>query len=546
MKILGFNSGHDVSFAILEDGVPVLHNELERFNRKKCTTGDAMNFLISTLNFNEYKDAKYAVHYQPLGGYQYPQSSYNTIKTLVEKNGGEFIQPGHHQSHAAAAFFSSEFKESLIITFDGKGKENINLIEDSSIKKVVENSPGHKTCFTIWEGKENKIKPLYIDPYKISWGTYWYGVTGKVFELGTGLSSDTSGRGFQGGTVMGMAALGDHTKYLDCFTNMVSTDPDDNLPLRWQYLRDEVKKSEQNKFDVAASLQFMTEKTIKEQIDPYVKKYIESGGKNLCFSGGVALNCVMAGKVLEWYPEIESVHHDPIPYDGGNALGSARYLYHHILNKPRIYNNPQNRTPYLGVTYDENEIINSIKIKNLEYTKTTDDEVLNLLKEQNVISVFGGGSESGRRALGNRSILADPRFNSIKDKINAKVKHREWFRPFAPSILREEMKNWFVKDVDSPYMSLALEIKEEQRDKIQAVTHFDGTARVQTVKEEDNNWYYNFIKKWYKLTNIPILLNTSFNDREPIVETPAHAINCFLGTDIDYLYFRDYNIIISK
>ena len=108
------------------------------------------------------------------------------------------------------------------------------------------------------------------------------------------------------------------------------------------------------------------------------------------------------------------------------------------------------------------------------------------------------------------------------------------------------MKNWFVKDVDSPYMSLALEIKEEQRDKIQAVTHFDGTARVQTVKEEDNNWYYNFIKKWYKLTNIPILLNTSFNDREPIVETPDHAINCFLGTDIDYLYFRDYNIIISK
>jgi len=160
--------------------------------------------------------------------------------------------------------------------------------------------------------------------------------------------------------------------------------------------------------------------------------------------------------------------------------------------------------------------------------------------------VFGGGSESGRRALGNRSILADPRHSNIKDKINTKVKHREWFRPFAPSILREEMKNWFKKDTNSPYMSFAIAIKENKTELIPAVAHFDGTARVQTVKEEDNKWYYNFIKKWNTKTGVPILLNTSFNDREPIVETPEHAVNCFMGTDIDYLYFRDYNILINK
>jgi len=185
MKILGFNSGHDVSYAILENGIPIIHNELERFNRIKCTTGDSMKFLIDTLDLNEYKDAQYAVHYKPIQGYSYP-SSIHQIKHIVKSNGGQFLEPGHHQSHAAAAFFSSNFKESLIITFDGKGTENLNFINNPNIRNSVANSEGHMTSFTIWHGKDNKINEIYIDPYKISWGTYWYGTTGGVFGLGTG------------------------------------------------------------------------------------------------------------------------------------------------------------------------------------------------------------------------------------------------------------------------------------------------------------------------------------------------------------------------
>ena len=169
-----------------------------------------------------------------------------------------------------------------------------------------------------------------------------------------------------------------------------------------------------------------------------------------------------------------------------------------------------------------------------------------LTKDDNVISVFGGGSESGRRALGNRSILADPRSTNMKDIINDKVKHRQWFRPFAPSIMRDEVKNWFTHDVGSPYMSVALKFKDGMSKKVPAVVHNDDTARFQSVKEEDNKWYYNFIKKFKEKTGVPIVLNTSFNDREPIVETPEHAINCFLRTDIDYLYFRDAGILIKK
>ena len=160
--------------------------------------------------------------------------------------------------------------------------------------------------------------------------------------------------------------------------------------------------------------------------------------------------------------------------------------------------------------------------------------------------MFHGGAESGRRALGNRSILADPRSPDMKDLINEKVKHRQWYRPFAPSILREDVKDWFEKDVDSPYMSFVIPFREEVKDKIPAVVHLDGTGRLQTVTKESNEWYYNFIKKWKNKTGVPILLNTSFNDREPIVETPEHAVNCFMGTNIDYLYFSDYNILINK
>ena len=171
---------------------------------------------------------------------------------------------------------------------------------------------------------------------------------------------------------------------------------------------------------------------------------------------------------------------------------------------------------------------------------------MKLLAEQSIISVFGGGSESGRRALGNRSILCDPRGPKMKDIINEKVKHRQWFRPFAPSILRDKVSDWFYRDVDSPYMTTVLDWKEEVKEKVPAVVHLNGTARLQTVTKNDNEWYYNFIENFYKETGVPIVLNTSFNDREPIVENPQHALGCFMRTNIDYLYFRDFGILVRK
>lgn len=175
-----------------------------------------------------------------------------------------------------------------------------------------------------------------------------------------------------------------------------------------------------------------------------------------------------------------------------------------------------------------------------------DQYVLDLLSNQKVVSVYGGPSESGRRALGNRSILADPRSLEMKDTINSKVKHRQAFRPFAPSIMREHVAEWFEKDIDSPYMGFAIKVREEMRSKVPAVVHVDGTARLQTVTEKDNLWYYHFLRQWKEISGVPILLNTSFNDREPIVETPQDAVACFEKTDIDFLYFFDYGLGVGK
>ena len=273
---------------------------------------------------------------------------------------------------------------------------------------------------------------------------------------------------------------------------------------------------------------------------------MSSGTKNLCLSGGVILNSVFTGKLWEFFPQLKNIYVTPTPHDGGLCIGAAQYVWHNVLDNPRNFWKGS-FTPYLGETYSEVEVAEAIVSSGLSVENDVKlDKIVDLLEQQKIISVFSKGSESGRRALGNRSILADPRSTDMKDKVNEKVKHRQWFRPFAPSILREEVSNWFVRDVDSPYMSFCIKLKEKAIKKVPAINHFDNTARLQTVTEDSNENYFNLLSKWFERTGCPILLNTSFNDREPICETPEHAVNCYNGTDIDYLYFSDYEILVHK
>jgi carbamoyltransferase len=542
MKIVGFHSGHDSAYSILENGIPIIHNELERFNRRKNSVANSIQLFLD--NEESLDDIVYMTTHRTGGMVDNNyMDSFNKCESVIEKNGGKLYIVGHHQSHAANAFFTSNFEEALIVTIDGGGIDNTNgSLHDKSDIDTVKNS--FVTCTTFWSGKGNKINPIHmISNGMLNLGKDWSMCTSKIFGLGTWRDP----RGDQAGTVMGMAALGDSEKYMSYFENKLTAglfDNDGNGSIDFDYLKEEADKEEQNRFDISASLQKETERVIRAILTPYIEEY---NPKNLCLSGGVSLNCVSIGKMLDWFPGI-NIFVDPIPYDAGLSLGSSRYVWHHILDNPRIYNNSQNQSPYLGYTYTEDEVGKALDERSdeIEVIGADDDYVVQTMISKKIISVFGGGSESGRRALGNRSILADPTHAETKDIVNERVKHRQWFRPFAPSILREYVKDWFVHDADSPYMNIAMKFKEGMSKKVPAVVHFDDTARLQSVSKEDNEWYHSFIDKFREKTGVPIVLNTSFNDREPIVETPQHALDCFLRTNIDYLYFRDYGILVSK
>ena len=545
MKILGFQSGHDVSYCVLDNGIPIIHEELERFIREKEPMGDGLEMAFQRIPDETIKDIKHFSYGNPrgrTGNYREKCAKEHAEKQMYDvlnQNKGEYFVIGHHQSHAANAFFSSNYNEALIITIDGSGTEKTNPNEYYKEYDPSTPSDFFSTSFTFWQGKDNKIEPIARIPMEsLTIGSPWRIYTREIFNLSSGHPY-----GFAGGTIMAMASVGKPKYWNDFYDAFLAGGggPSAATYANVKKYKPIVEKSEQDKFDVAASLQLATERVAYSVIKPYIEKYKPT---NICFSGGVILNSVMMGKMYDWFG-IKNMYVCPVPYDGGLAIGSAQYVWHQILNNPRI--KWEDDCPsYMGVTYDKDEVIESLKRDDISYSKATDEEVLDLLDKQNIISIFHGGAESGRRALGNRSIITDPRSPKMKDLINEKVKHRQWFRPFAPSILREDVKDWFIRDIESPYMSFVLPFKEEVKDKVPAVVHLDGTGRLQTVTEKNNKWYYNFIKKWKNKTGVPIILNTSFNDREHIVETPEHAINCFVGTNIDYLYFSDYNILVKK
>jgi len=479
---------HDTAYCIMENGETLVHEELERFTRVKEQQGDILDFF-----FNQNPDVgkvDYFAHFvmRWRGGLaaQYPKS-FQRMQKHIATHGGEYIEISHHKAHAANAFFSSNLNDALIVTLDGGGEE----LEDGDYTT---------TCFTIYEGRGNQIKLLKRFPYDINIGGFWSNITKHTYGYSSGPPI-----GNQCGTVMAMAAYASEPqKYLSEMTDAIRNSDYSKFG-KW------AKLDFDEKLNLAAALQAATEAYVRELIEPYARA---SETSNLCLAGGVALNSVMTGHMFDWYGEkFENIYVCPVPYDAGLAIGCAQYIWHCVEGNPREFTN-KNFTPYLGKTYPLEDVESAIRenASKINVVSATDDEVLQKLKDKSIIAVFGGGSESGRRALGNRSILADPTHNDMKDILNHKVKHRAWFRPFAPSIIREKVGEWFVRDISAPYMGFVLNFKEEMKDKVPAVLHADASGRLQTVTAEDNPWYHGFISRWEELHGVPIVLNTSFND----------------------------------
>jgi carbamoyltransferase len=293
--------------------------------------------------------------------------------------------------------------------------------------------------------------------------------------------------------------------------------------------------------DLAASVQRYCEEIIFHILNNLHKK---TGLNNLCIAGGVAQNSVANGKILKNTP-FKNIYIPPAGHDAGTAIGSALYLYNHILKQKRV---PPTYSGSLGSHYSDNEIEKYLKTQNISYEKYTDerlfDRVTDCIIDGGVVGWFQGRAEFGPRALGHRSIIADPRRSDAKEILNLKIKRRESFRPFAPSILQEFVSDYFSDADNVPFMEKVYLIKENMRSRIPAVTHVDGTGRLQTVDKQYEPKYHSLISAFNKKTGVPILLNTSFNENEPIVNSPANALDCFLRTKMDMLVLGNY--IVSR
>ena len=591
-SILGISAFyHDSAACILKDGEIIAAAQEERFTRKKHDPSYPHNAIEFVLNFANLKlsDVNQIVFFEkpflkferlletyvafaPKGFVSFSKAMPLWIKEkLFQKNflfnklkghdkdyksDENIFFSDHHLSHAASAFFPSPFQEAIILTADGVGEwatttvavgKNHNL----EIKKEIHfpHSLGLLySAFTYYTGfkvNSGEYKLMGLAPYG---NPIYEDKVKKIIDI----KSDGTFRLDQ--------------KYFNYATGLTMTNVNFNNLFGQKPRNSKNEKITQFHMDIAASVQKVTEEVMVKLAKSVRQEY---GIKNLCLAGGVALNCVANGKILQ-EKIFDNIWIQPAAGDAGGSLGAALALWHLELGKKRIVNsNDDMKGSCLGNEFKQEEIeieLKSLgaKFESLKYEdliiKTTD-----ILSNEKVIGWFQGRMEFGPRALGSRSILGDPRSDKMQKNLNLKVKYRESFRPFAPSILDGDISDWFEINVQSPYMLLVANIKPERRiemtnnqknlfgidklnikrSEIPAVTHVDYSARIQTVNKYSNKRYYDLIKKFKEKTGCPVLINTSFNVRgEPIVNTPTDAFNCFMGTDLDYLVIG--NCILDK
>ena len=448
----------------------------------------------------------------------------------------------HHRSHMASAYFVSPFEETAILSIDGMGDFSSTMrgyTKNGKMEVIDSVSYPHSlgifyTALTQWLGF-----PHYGDEYKVM-GLAPYGQPTELDKVAQLILLKDNGlfelnpsffRHFKEGVNMDWQGGSPHvgTLYTEALCTLLGPARNPDEPLS-DYHR-----------NLATSVQRMAEKVIFHLAEDLQRK---TGQKNLCLAGGVAQNSVANGKLLA-NTSFEKLFVPPAGHDAGTSIGAALYALHQVDNQPRA---PFRHQAYTGACFSNEQIEAYLQSRGIAYQRYTDEElfpyVAEALHQGAVIGWFQGRAEFGPRALGNRSIIVDPSRPDAKDLLNSKIKRRESFRPFAPSILKEAVLEYFEQDDDVPFMEKVFLIRPEKRASIPAVTHVDGTGRLQTVEERDNPRYHRLIKTFAEKSGVPILLNTSFNENEPIVNTPEHALECFLRTQMDLLVLE--NVVVSR
>jgi len=577
MNILGISCFyHDSAVCLVRDGEIIAAVQEERFTRKKHDFNfpiNAINWCLKECNISS-PELDFVVFYdKPLIKFERILETYLTyapsgirqfmqavplwlkqklwIRELISKELNykrKILFTEHHESHAASAFLPSPFKEAAILTMDGVGEwdtASIGLGKDDDFQILETLRFPHSlgllySAFTYYAG------------FKVNSGEY---------------------------KLMGLAPYGE-PKYVNLILDkLIDLKEDGSFKLNMKYFgycnglrminrrfeklfggpaRNPETKITQRYMDIAASIQRVTEE-IMLRMSHYVHKI--TGQENLCLAGGVALNCVGNGRILREGP-FKEIWIQPASGDAGGALGAALLVWHKYLKNKRITDNKNDKQKgsFLGPHYNDEYIENYLRkggtpYKKLPYSEIP-DIVSDLIIQDRVIGWFQGQLEFGPRALGARSIIGDARNPQMQSRMNLKIKYRESFRPFAPTVLRERVSDWFDLEADSPYMLLVAPVKSDKRiennnataplsgfdklkvmrSQIPAVTHVDYSARIQTIRRQDHALYYDMINSFYKKTNCPVIINTSFNVRgEPLVCSPQDAFRCFMRTEMDYL-----------
>jgi len=578
MNILGINAYHgNASAAIVCDGRLVAAVEEERFNRVKYAAGfpaQAIRYCLKEAGL-ELKDIDHVAvprnPYARLGtklfyAIRMPSFARERVKVLAKFTGipealaqtfdtdparitAKFHRIEHHQAHLASAFFVSPFERAALLSADGLGD----------------------FASTMWgTGDASRMKFDGAIAFPHSLGLFYSAVTQYLGFLKFGDEYK----------VMGLAAYGE-PEQLEAFRDIVRANGDgfrlgldyfthhrsgpemswadaDKTPTMGKMFSEAMERRlgprrnaeeplEQRHRNLASALQARLEEVYLGML----KKLAERTGlKAVCLAGGVAFNCVANGKIFD-ATGFEQVYVHPAAGDGGLAVGAAFFVWHQTLGKPRSFVMDH---AYWGPGYTRDEIRRAIDGSGLAQNGWRVEELPEVILMQRTAAIvadgkilgwFQGRAEWGPRALGNRSIVADPRRPEMKEILNQRIKHREIFRPFAPSILAESTGEWFEKSHPSPFMTLAYSVRPEKREKIPAPTHVDGTGRLQTVTREANPRYWSLIKAFEQLTGVPVVLNTSFNDNEPIVCRPEEALDCFQRAQMDALVLGDFLITRS-
>jgi carbamoyltransferase len=576
MNILGISAFyHDSAAALLKDGDIAAAAQLERFTRKKHDPrfpNEAIEYCLREGGL-DVNDLDYVVFYDkpfvkferllmtylataPHGIRSFFQQMPPWLKeklfmraTIRREMGydGKILFSTHHLSHAAAAFFPSPFEEAAIITLDGVGEwataaygvgrgHRVELLKEINFPHSLGLLYSAFTFFTGFKVNSGEYKLMGLAPY------------------GEPVYADVIKRELIDIKADGSFRL--NMNYFDYCAGLQMTNA------RFAKLfggppRKPESKITQREMDLAKSVQVVTEEVMLK-IGRHVQE--QTGLKKLVLAGGVALNCVANGRLLREGP-FEDLWIQPCASDGGNALGAALFAWHQVLGNARVPDARRQKASYLGPGFSDDEIEAYLRRENIPYTKLTEveiaEKVAELLAGEKVVGWFQGRMEFGPRALGARSILGDARSRQMQSVLNLKIKFRESFRPFAPTVLLEHADQYFeLNGAESPYMLLVADVRPERlreltaeeqqargfdklkviRSDVPAITHVDNSARIQTVKREDHPRYYDMINAFYRKTGCPVVINTSFNVRgEPIVCTPEHAYTCFMRTNMDYL-----------